>query len=124
MYGLEIKNLTVDFKTFKLDNINLNIKKGCITGLIGRNGAGKSTLIKTIMRQQDAQSGSILYNGKRFAEDEKGTLENIVCVLCGNVAALACDSILVCNCRGNYGCCNLSGCKALRPQKILTNYAV
>lgn len=80
MYGLEIKNLTVDFKTFKLDNINLNIKKGCITGLIGRNGAGKSTLIKTIMRQQDAQSGSILYNGKRFAEDEEGILENIVCV--------------------------------------------
>ena len=80
MYGLEINNLTVDFGRFKIDSLNLNIRKGCITGLIGRNGAGKSTLIKTIMRQQDAQSGNILYNGKRFAEDEENILNNIVCV--------------------------------------------
>ena len=80
MYGLEIKNLTVDLIRFKLDNINLNIRKGCITGLIGRNGAGKSTLIKTIMRQQDALSGSILYNGIKFADDEEKVLNNIVCV--------------------------------------------
>ncbi|MDE7439019.1 MAG: ABC transporter ATP-binding protein, partial [Clostridia bacterium] len=80
MYCLEIKNLTVDFIRFKLDNICLNIKKGCITGLIGRNGAGKSTLIKTIMRQQDAQSGSILYNGMRFADAEESILKSIVCV--------------------------------------------
>lgn len=80
MYGLEIKNLTVDFIRFKLDNINLNVRKGCITGLIGRNGAGKSTLIKTIMRQQDAQSGSILYNGIKFADDEEKVLKSIVCV--------------------------------------------
>ncbi len=80
MYGLEIKNLTVDFKRFRLDNISVNINKGCITGLIGKNGAGKSTLIKAIMRQQDVQSGSISYNGKRLAEDEEGILQNIVCV--------------------------------------------
>lgn len=80
MYGLEIKNLTVDFGRFRLDNINLGVKKGCITGLIGRNGAGKSTLIKTIMRQQDAQSGSILYNGIKFADDEEKVLQSIACV--------------------------------------------
>lgn len=80
MYGLEIKDLTVDLIRFKLDNINLNIRKGCITGLIGRNGAGKSTLIKTIMRQQDDQSGSILYNGTMFADDEEKILNSIVCV--------------------------------------------
>lgn len=80
MNGLEIHNLTVDFKRFKLDGINLNVKKGCITGLVGRNGAGKSTLIKTIMRQQDAQSGYILYNGKRFAGNEAEILNDIACV--------------------------------------------
>lgn len=80
MNGLEINNLTVDFGRFKLDNINLNIKKGCITGLVGRNGAGKSTLIKTIMRQQDANSGCILYNGKKFAGNEVEILSNIACV--------------------------------------------
>lgn len=80
MNGLEINNLVVDFGNFKLDNISVNIRKGCITGLIGRNGAGKSTLIKTIMRQLDANAGSILYNGMKFSEHEVEILEKIACV--------------------------------------------
>lgn len=80
MYGLEIKDLVVDLGGFRLDNINLNIRRGCITGLIGRNGAGKSTLIKTVMRQQNAQAGSILYNGMKFAEHEAEVLSSIACV--------------------------------------------
>ncbi|MGN0806633.1 MAG: ABC transporter ATP-binding protein [Candidatus Coproplasma sp.] len=78
--GLEIKNLTVDLGGFKLDNINLEIKQGAITGLIGKNGAGKTTLIKTIMRQYNALSGKILYNGKSFAENEVEILSKIACV--------------------------------------------
>lgn len=80
MNGIEINNLTVDFGNFKLDNINLNIKKGCITGLVGRNGAGKSTLIKTIMRQQEANLGSILYNGLKFAGNEPQVMNSLACV--------------------------------------------
>jgi ABC-2 type transport system ATP-binding protein len=80
MNGLEISNLTVDLGNFKILNLNLEIKSGCITGLIGRNGAGKTTLIKTIMRQQDAVSGKILYNGKSFAENEVEILSKIACV--------------------------------------------
>lgn len=80
MYGLEITDLTVDFGRFKIDRLNLNVKKGCVTGLVGRNGAGKSTLIKTIMRQQAADGGRILYNGKKFAENEVEVLRSIACV--------------------------------------------
>ncbi len=80
MNGIEINNLTVDFGNFKLDNINLNIKKGCITGLVGRNGAGKSTLIKTIMRQQEANLGSILYNGLKFAGNDPPVMNSLACV--------------------------------------------
>ncbi len=80
MYGLEIKDLTVDLGAFKLERLNLNIKKGCITGLIGRNGAGKSTLIKTLTRQQDAQSGSILYNGLKFNGNEAQVMNSLSCV--------------------------------------------
>jgi ABC-2 type transport system ATP-binding protein len=80
MNGLEISNLTVDLGKFAIKNLNLEIKSGCITGLIGRNGAGKTTLIKTIMRQQDAISGKILYNGKSFAENEVEVLSKIACV--------------------------------------------
>ncbi|MCD8371872.1 MAG: ABC transporter ATP-binding protein [Clostridia bacterium] len=80
MDGLEISGLNVDLGRFALKDINLNIKSGCVTGLIGRNGAGKTTLIKTIMRQQDAVSGRILYNGKKFSEDEAGIMANLACV--------------------------------------------
>lgn len=80
MYGLEITGLNVDLGKFALKDINLNIKKGCVTGLIGKNGAGKTTLIKTIMRQQDAASGSILYNGKKFKDDEVGVMASLACV--------------------------------------------
>ncbi len=70
MNALEISNLSVDLGNFKIENLNLNIKKGAITGLIGANGAGKSTLIKTIMRCQRASGGKIVYNGKQFAGNE------------------------------------------------------
>lgn len=89
MNGLEIKDLTVDFGNFKLDKITLDIKKGCITGLVGRNGAGKSTLIKTIMRQQEANSGIILYNGKRFFENEVEILNSVSCVFDSPVLNIA-----------------------------------
>ena len=79
MNALEIKNLTVDFGDFAIRNLNLDIKKGCVTGLVGRNGAGKSTLIKTIMRQQQA-TGSILYDGKKFCEHEVEILCETACV--------------------------------------------
>ena len=79
MNALEIKNLTVDFGDFAIRKMNLDIKKGAVTGLVGRNGAGKSTLIKTIMRQQPA-TGSILYDGKKFAEHEVKILSKTACV--------------------------------------------
>lgn len=79
MNALEIKNLTVDFGDFAIRKMNLGIKKGAVTGLVGRNGAGKSTLIKTIMRQQSA-TGSILYDGKKFAEHEVEILSKTACV--------------------------------------------
>ncbi len=79
MNALEIKNLTVDFGDFAIRKMNLGIKKGAVTGLVGRNGAGKSTLIKTIMRQQPA-TGSILYDGKKFAEHEVEILSKTACV--------------------------------------------
>ncbi len=80
MNALEIANLSVDLGNFKIENLNLNIKKGAITGLIGANGAGKSTLIKTIMRAQRATDGKILYDGKRFAGNEVEILSSVACV--------------------------------------------
>lgn len=55
------QNLTKKFgKKTILDNINLEIPRGKIVGLLGRNGAGKSTLIKLINDLLTPTSGEIL----------------------------------------------------------------
>lgn len=61
---LEIKNLS---KTYgngvkALKNVSLEIGKGMF-GLLGQNGSGKSTLMRTIATLQDADTGSINFNG-------------------------------------------------------------
>jgi branched-chain amino acid transport system ATP-binding protein len=44
-----------------LQGVNLKIKKGEVTVLLGRNGAGKTTTLKTIMGLTPAARGAILY---------------------------------------------------------------
>ena len=79
MNALEIKNLCVDLGRFKIENLNLTVKKGVITGLVGANGAGKTTLINALMRAQEAKSGSILYGGVPFAGNEAEVLSSLAC---------------------------------------------
>ena len=65
---LEIKNLSKTFDNKKiLDNVNLEIEKGRIVGLLGKNGAGKSTLIKIIndLLTMD-EGGVVLFKGKKI----------------------------------------------------------
>ena len=67
---LEIKNLS---KTYSngvqaLKDVSLSIGKGMF-GLLGQNGAGKSTLMRTIATLQDADSGTIHFNGIDVAKE-------------------------------------------------------
>ncbi len=59
-----------------LDNLNLNVKKGEILGILGRNGAGKSTLLKIITGVTTQTSGNIDINGKISSLLELGTAFN------------------------------------------------
>jgi simple sugar transport system ATP-binding protein len=47
-------------------NINLQINKGTIHGIIGENGAGKSTLMSIVFGLYQANSGTIKINGKEI----------------------------------------------------------
>ena len=60
-------------KILALNNINFEIEKGEIVGLIGRNGAGKSTLLKVISKITYPTKGRILLNGKVGSLLEVGT---------------------------------------------------
>lgn len=62
--SIEIKGLTKRYGTQKaLDNVNLTIKSGQITGLLGPNGAGKSTLMKILTGSLLPDEGSIMVDG-------------------------------------------------------------
>lgn len=69
-YAIEITGLNVVLPGFQLKDINLNIPKGAVIGLIGRNGAGKTTLIKTLTDVYVPASGTILYDGKPMRGNE------------------------------------------------------
>lgn len=47
-----------------LKNINLEIKKGDIVGVLGRNGAGKSTFLKIIASVTKPTEGKVIVEGK------------------------------------------------------------
>ena len=61
---LKIRNLekTYDNGFKALNGVNLDIPKG-MYGLLGPNGAGKSSLMRTIATLQDADCGSISFDG-------------------------------------------------------------
>jgi len=47
-----------------LQDINMQIKRGEVVGILGMNGAGKTTLIRTIMGAFPASAGEISVNGR------------------------------------------------------------
>lgn len=54
-----------------LKEVNLEVKKGEILGLVGPNASGKTTLIKCLNRILEPQTGSVFLKGKDLAELEK-----------------------------------------------------
>lgn len=60
-----------------LSNLNLNIKKGEILGILGKNGAGKSTLLKIITGVATQTSGKLEVKGKISSLLELGTAFNM-----------------------------------------------
>ena len=61
---LETKNLEKVYDAFSLRDINLEVKSGEITALVGENGAGKSTTIGCLSGIKKKNGGKILFKGK------------------------------------------------------------
>lgn len=66
---ISIVNLSKSFNEQKvLSNVNLNINKGEIFGIVGHSGAGKSTLLRCINGLISYDTGSIKISGKEVGK--------------------------------------------------------
>lgn len=61
---LSIGYKTKEVKTVVASDINFQLQKGQLIGLVGANGIGKSTLLRTLIKVQPALSGQIILNQK------------------------------------------------------------
>ena len=75
--AVTIKNLTKSYKDFSLKNIDLQIPKGSIFGLIGENGAGKSTLIKSMLGAINSNYDILQFFGSDLRTHEREIKEAI-----------------------------------------------
>ncbi|MBE5934417.1 MAG: ABC transporter ATP-binding protein [Lachnospiraceae bacterium] len=65
---LEVKGIKKKYKDFQLD-VDLEVREGCVTGLIGKNGAGKSTTFKAILDLIKLDSGAVFVDGYDIKTD-------------------------------------------------------
>lgn len=63
---LVCENVKKNYGDFNMD-CSITLKKGSVTGLIGKNGAGKTTLFKTLLGIVKTDGGQIYWEGKQVA---------------------------------------------------------
>ena len=85
---ISIENLAFSYgRKEVLRNINLELEKGRIYGLLGENGVGKTTLLTLLAGLKKPQEGSILADGEKPFDRHPSFLESI-CYLPDTVPAI------------------------------------
>lgn len=76
MAGIEVKNLSKSFKTFKAVNgISFSVEAGRVVGFLGPNGAGKTTTLRMLVGLSHPDKGEIAIAGQQivFGESANNT---------------------------------------------------
>lgn len=75
---LQTKNLTKKYGTqFAVQNLNLNVERGKIYGLLGRNGAGKTTTLRMITGLLEPTNGEVILFGEKMKTPTKQIFRRI-----------------------------------------------
>ena len=77
---LKLEQVKKQYKNFTLD-CSLEVRPGCITGLIGQNGAGKSTTFKAALGLIHTDGGNIEMLGKPERELKESDRQQLGVVL-------------------------------------------
>lgn len=67
---LNVHDLYKKYPAFELNDVSFSLRRGKITGFIGRNGAGKSTTLNSLFNFVHLDSGSIEFFGENFSDSE------------------------------------------------------
>jgi ABC-2 type transport system ATP-binding protein len=66
---IEAHQLTKRYgETTAVDRLDFTVQPGTVTGFLGPNGAGKSTTMRMIIGLDAPTSGSVIVNGRRYAD--------------------------------------------------------
>ena len=77
MYSVEVKNVSKSLrKNSILENVNFNLEKGKIYGLVGANGSGKRTLLKIILGLYKSK-GKVYINGYDVKKNFKEAISKV-----------------------------------------------
>ena len=68
--AVELQSVSKGFSFFNLQDVDLQLPKGQIMGLVGANGAGKSTTIRIILGLMQADKGQVRVLGKSMPEHQ------------------------------------------------------
>lgn len=75
---VELKNLSKTIGSKKIiDDLNLSLYPGQITGFLGPNGAGKTTTIRMMVGLMQPTSGAVFIDGKSLSDDLEGGLSKV-----------------------------------------------
>src|SRR5699024_7127183 len=65
MNAVEFSKVSKHFKDFSLNDINISIPEGFVTGIVGPNGSGKTTIIELMMNILHPDRGEISIYGNK-----------------------------------------------------------
>ncbi|WP_297215910.1 ABC transporter ATP-binding protein [Thermoplasma sp.] len=78
---IEVENLSIDRKTFRINGVSFSIVENGINGIGGLNGSGKTTVLKAIYGFLKPSGGAVYIDGKNISGMKPREIASMVSVV-------------------------------------------